>query len=66
MKSNNARRPNVSMVRTAGQANLCTCQARFKGVLVDDAYTKLISPNPHDANRETLTLAFACVKSVEE
>ena len=59
----------VQMCRWCERQAKRTCahvKRGFKDVMVDAAYTKLISPNPHEANRETLTLAFACVKRVEE
>ena len=65
--SNRARRPNVSIIGTAGQANLCNVShsANECAQLVMTC-TKFINEKPQENKRAALSLAFASVKRVLE
>ena len=65
--SNRARRPNVSIVGTAGQAKLCgvSDSAEVRATL-EVTCMKFINPKPQEKNRADLGLASASVKRVAE
>ena len=65
--SNKARRPNVSIVGTAGQAKLCgVSDSAVVSASLEVTCMKFISPKPQEKNRADLSLAFASVKRVAE